>query len=59
MQKCFGRVKEKKPPPPRKKKCMVWSFSNDDFVKATVVEWEKIGISKDVEAKDIFTDQQQ
>ncbi|KAF7832836.1 uncharacterized protein G2W53_015169 [Senna tora] len=44
---CFGRVKEKKPPPPRKMKCLVWSFSNDDFVKTTVVEWERIGISKD------------
>ncbi|KAF7832742.1 uncharacterized protein G2W53_015075 [Senna tora] len=26
MQKCFGRVKEKKPPPPRKRKCLVWSL---------------------------------
>ncbi|KAF7826787.1 uncharacterized protein G2W53_017951 [Senna tora] len=25
-----------------------FSFSNDDFVKTTVVEWERIGISKDV-----------
>ncbi|KAF7832845.1 uncharacterized protein G2W53_015178 [Senna tora] len=24
MQKCFGRVKEKKPPSPRKRKCLVW-----------------------------------
>ncbi|KAF7839333.1 uncharacterized protein G2W53_007815 [Senna tora] len=46
-QKCFGRVKEKKPPPRRKRKCLVWSFCNDDFVKTTVVEWERIGISKD------------
>ncbi|KAF7832782.1 uncharacterized protein G2W53_015115 [Senna tora] len=47
MQKCFGRVKEKNPPPPWKRKCLVWSFSNDDFVKTTVVEWVGIGISKD------------
>ncbi|KAF7826599.1 uncharacterized protein G2W53_017763 [Senna tora] len=63
MQKCFGRVKKKKPPPPRKRKYLVWRqvreiscstlfrifhrFSNDDFVKTTVVEWERIGISKD------------
>ncbi|KAF7832950.1 uncharacterized protein G2W53_015283 [Senna tora] len=46
MQKCFGRVKEKKPSPPRKRKSLVWS--NDDFVKTTVVECERIGISKDV-----------
>ncbi|KAF7832420.1 uncharacterized protein G2W53_014753 [Senna tora] len=26
MQKCFGRVKEKKPPPPRKRMCLDWGL---------------------------------
>ncbi|KAF7832509.1 uncharacterized protein G2W53_014842 [Senna tora] len=27
LEKCFGRVKEKKPPPPRKRKGLVWSLT--------------------------------